>query len=253
MPLVMNDKPAPISRRKNISYDLVAYGLVGFVLAALGLVAYTLFGAQLHSGVNWLFSLDSQQAMWYITRSAGILAYLLLWLSTAWGLLVPSKLLEPVLHGNFTYDFHQFISLLSLGFLGLHIFILTADRYLPFTLGEILIPFSAPYRPVWVGIGVIAFYLILLVTITFYLRKRIGMKAFRLIHTLSLVAYLGALAHAFMSGADSSLVAIQMIYAGTFLVIVFLTVYWMVILGRSSSGKSAVGRDPVRIPLTRSE
>jgi len=242
MHLNNDHKTASISRSKNISYDLVAFGAVGFVLAALGLAANTLFSAQLHTVVNWLFSLNSQQAMWYITRSAGILAYLLVWLSTAWGLLIPSKLLEPVLHGNFTYDFHQFISLLSLGFLGLHIFILTADRYLPFTLADILIPFHAPYRPAWVGVGVIAFYILLLVTITFYLRKRIGMKMFRLIHTLSLAGYLGALVHAFMSGTDSSLLSIQLMYAGTFLVTVFLTVYWLVNRGRSSRGKSAVGR-----------
>jgi len=252
MSLDKNNKPAPISRRRNISYDLVAFGLVGFVLVALGLAANALFGSQLHAVTNWLFSLNSQQAMWYITRSAGILAYLLLWLSTAWGLLVPSKLLEPVLHGNFTYDFHQFISLLSLGFLGLHVFILTADRYLPFTLAQILIPFNAPYRPLWVGIGVIAFYLILLVTVTFYMRKRIGMKAFRLIHTLSLVAYLAALGHAFMSGTDSSLVATQIMYAGTFLVVVFLTVYWLVMLRKSPSGRSAVEGDPTQIRLSQS-
>jgi sulfoxide reductase heme-binding subunit YedZ len=251
MSLDKNTQPASISRRKNLSYDLVAFGLVGLVLVALGLAVNSLFGVQVHAVVNWLFSLNSQQAMWYITRSAGILAYLLLWLSTAWGLLIPSKLLEPVLHGNFTYDFHQFISLLSLGFLGLHIFILTADRYLPFTLAQILIPFSAPYRPLWVGIGVIAFYLILLVPVTFYMRKRIGMKAFRMIHTLSLLAYLGGLAHAFMSGTDSSLVATQIMYAGTFLVIVFLTVYWLVMLRKSSSGSAAVEGDSTRIRLSQ--
>jgi predicted ferric reductase len=251
MSLDKNNKPVSTKRKKNISYDLVAFALVGFVLVALGFAANSLFGVKLHAMVNWLFSLNSQQAMWYITRSAGILAYLLLWLSTAWGLLVPSKLLEPVLHGNFTYDFHQFISLLALGFLGLHIFILTADRYLPFTLAQILIPFSAPYRPLWVGIGVIAFYLILLVTVTFYMRKRIGMKAFRLIHTLSLVAYLAALSHAFMAGTDSSLVATQIMYAGTFLVIVFLTVYWLVMLVKSSSEKAAPQNIPVRISPRR--
>ncbi len=181
---------------------------------------------------NWLFSLDTQRAIWYVTRSAGILAYLLLWLSTVWGLLIPCKLLEPVLHGSFTYDFHQFISLLSIGFLGLHIFVLTADQYLPFSLAQILIPFKAEYRPLWVGLGVIAFYLTMLVTVTFYLRKKIGMKAFRLIHTLSLLAYLGGAAHAVMSGTDSSLITMQLMYLGTFLVVVFLTVYWLVMLGR---------------------
>jgi len=62
-----------------------------------------------------------------------------------------------------------------------------------------------------VGLGVIGFYLILLVTVTFYIRSRIGMKAFRAIHLLSLVAYRGAVIHGFFSGTDSSLLAAQLL------------------------------------------
>jgi predicted ferric reductase len=61
------------------------------------------------------------------------------------------------------------------------------------------------------------------------------MKAFRVIHVLSLVAYLAAVAHAFVSGTDSALPAVQIMYAGTFLVVVFLTVYWLVVRGKTPS------------------
>jgi predicted ferric reductase len=181
----------------------------------------------INSVLNGLFSLDSVQLWWYITRSAGIIAYLLLWFSTAWGLAVPSKLLDPLLDRTFTFDFHQFISLLSIGFMVLHILVLTLDRYLPYSAWQILIPFLSPYRPLWVGIGVIAFYLILLVTVTFYLRSRIGMRAFRAIHILSLAGYLGATLHGLYAGTDSVLPVMQLLYQGTGLVIIFLTVYWL--------------------------
>jgi sulfoxide reductase heme-binding subunit YedZ len=69
---------------------------------------------------------------------------------------------------------------------------------------------------------------LLLVTITFYLRKRIGMKTFRYIHYTSLIAYLGAVMHAFLSGTDSSLPAVMFIYFFTVSVVIFLTVYWVV-------------------------
>jgi predicted ferric reductase len=181
----------------------------------------------INSVLNGLFSLDSVQLWWYVTRSAGIIAYLLLWFSTAWGLAVPSKLLDPLLDRTFTFDFHQFISLLSIGFMVLHILVLTLDRYLPYSAWQILIPFLSPYRPLWVGIGVIAFYLILLVTVTFYLRSRIGMRAFRAIHILSLAGYLGATLHGLYAGTDSVLPVMQLLYQGTGLVIIFLTVYWL--------------------------
>ncbi len=178
--------------------------------------------------LTWLFALDSTQVMWYITRAAGLAAYFLLWLSTAWGLAVSSKIFDQLLHRSFTYDFHQFLSLLAIGFLALHLVVLALDKYLPYTIPQILVPLLSPYRPVWVGIGVIAFYLTALVTVTFYLRNRIGMKTFRAIHVFSLVGYLGATIHGFFAGTDSSLLSAQLLYASTFLVVVFLTTYWYI-------------------------
>jgi len=208
--------------------DLIAFGLVAIGMVALYFTVLAPDNATLRAVLNWLFSLGSEQAMWYITRASGLVAYLLLWLSTVWGLVIPSKMFGDVLSGDFVFDFHQFISLLSLGFLGLHVVVLTADRYLPFSVLQILVPFISPYRPFWVGIGVLAFYLLLLVTVTFYLRKRIGMKAFRYIHYTSLIAYLGAVIHALLSGTDSSLPVVQVMYLGTFSVVIFLTIYWLV-------------------------
>jgi len=184
-------------------------------------------GAGLRSVLRALFALDAENVSWFVTRSSGFVAYLLLWLSTAWGLAIPSKILDRWLQRTFTFDFHQFISLLSLAFLALHVSILLFDQYMPFTWAQLLVPFLSPYRPLWVGIGVIALYLTALVTVTFYIRRWIGMKTFRYIHYSSLLAYLGATAHSFFSGTDSSLTLAWLMYAGTFLVVVFLTVYWL--------------------------
>lgn len=177
---------------------------------------------------NALFALDSVQALWYVTRAAGILAYLLLWLSTAWGLAVTSKIFDPLLHRTFTYDMHQYLSLLAIGFTVLHVGVLVGDRYLPFSVAQVLIPFVAPYRPLWVGVGVIGLYLTLLVTVTFYIRRWIGQRAFRAIHVSSFIAYASVTLHGLMAGTDSPLWSMQLVYAGTFLVIVFLTAYWLI-------------------------
>ncbi len=204
--------------------------LLILLLAILTTVAvlFTPMGSWLYSSIAWLFAADSQQFWWYVTRSAAIIAYLLLWLSTVWGLAVPSKIASPLLDATYTFDFHQFISLLGIGFLLLHVLVLMFDRYLPYTPLQILIPFLSPYRPVWVGIGVISFYIILIVTITFYLRSKIGMNAFRSIHVFSLVGFLGATLHGLFSGTDSALLSMQIHYRVTSLSVLFLTVYWFV-------------------------
>ena len=198
------------------------------LVATLVLLPQTAAGQSALGGLSQLFASDSTQIWWYVTRSAGIIAYLLLWFSTVWGLAVPSKLLNPVLEQTFTVDFHEFISLLSIGFTLLHVFVLTIDRYLPYTLLQILVPFLSPYRPFWVGMGVIAFYISLLVTVTFYIRSKIGMKTFRSVHLLSLLGYLGVTLHGLYAGTDAPLATMQIIYKGTALVVIFLTMYWLV-------------------------
>ena len=196
--------------------------------AMLLLLPQTAAGQGALVGLRQLFATDSTQIWWYVTRSAGIIAYLLLWFSTVWGLAVPSRLLNPVLEQTFTVDFHEFISLLSIGFTLLHIFVLTIDRYLPYTPLQILVPFLSPYRPFWVGMGVIAFYITLLVTVTFYLRGKIGVKTFRSIHVLSLLGYLGVTLHGIYAGTDSPLLSMQLLYKGTALAVASLTAYWLV-------------------------
>ena len=216
------------------------------VAAALGVIAWIfsiLMKMPEFSGtaafLNGLFAADSQQVMWYITRAAGITAYLVLWFSVAWGLAVPSKILDRLLNRTFTYDFHEFVSLLAIGFTLLHMIVLMFDRYMPYNVLEILIPFVSPYRPVWVGIGVIAFYVMVLVTVTFYMRSRIGMKAFRSIHLLSFLAYLGVTVHGFFSGTDTPLISVTAMYVITFLVTIGLTLYWLVALMISKQRKNA--------------
>ncbi len=229
------------SRKKPFPIFTILAWMAGIGAALLALLAgYIILnspiGLLLGRIVNFLFATNTVQAMWYVTRAAGITAYLLLWFSTVWGLAVSSKILDRMLHRQFTYDFHQFISLLAVGFLVLHIVVLYLDQYLPYSIAQILVPFLSPYRPLWVGVGVIAFYLTLLVTVTFYLRGRIGMKSFRAIHVTSLLGYLGGLVHGFFSGTDSPLAATQMMYYLTFLAFAFLTTYWLVVRSSLGSG-----------------
>jgi predicted ferric reductase len=177
--------------------------------------------------VSGLFAMNSVQAWWYVTRAAGLTSYILLWLSMVWGMAISTKILTPAVEGGYSYDFHEFLSLLGLGFVLLHVVVLVLDKYLPFSVWQILIPFVDSYRPLWVGLGIIGFYIFLLVTVTFYMRQTIGSKAFRSIHALSLVGYLGATLHGLFAGTDSALPITTWIYAGTFLIVVFLTVYWL--------------------------
>jgi len=208
------------------------------LMMAFVLILQTPAGSSVSQALNSLFALDSVQMWWYVTRAAGLTGYFLLWLSMAWGLAIANKILSPAVEGTFTYDFHEFLSLLGIGFIFLHVIVLLFDRFLPFSVPQALIPFIDAYRPLWVGMGIIGFYLFLLVTMTFYMRKTIGTQAFRSIHALSLVGYLGATLHGLFGGTDSALWMTKLLYALTFIVIVFLTVYWLILLSLNSREKA---------------
>jgi sulfoxide reductase heme-binding subunit YedZ len=203
--------------------------VTGAIAAVITLMAAGLYALQTSTGfsISNLFSLDSARSWWYISRAAGLMGYILFWLSTVWGFAISSKILDSFLERTFTYDFHEHLSLLGIGFVALHIIVLLLDTYAPFSIAQLMIPFTSTYRPFWVGIGIISLYITILVTASFYLRKWISMQMFRKIHVLSVVAYLGVLLHGVYSGTDSTITWVQLMYLGTSLFTIFFFTQWM--------------------------
>ena len=107
----------------------------------------------------------------------------------------------------------------------LHAVVLLGDSYVEFTIFHLAIPFIAPYEPFWTGLGVIGLYLTAALTISFYLRKHIGQKTWRMLHYLTFAAYGLALVHGLMAGTDSNLIGMKLLYLTTGFTILFLTYY----------------------------
>jgi len=169
---------------------------------------------------------NSPQAFWFLSRSSAAVAYALLWLSMVFGLLISNKLVRLWQGGPFTFDLHQYASLLGLAFALFHSLILMGDQYIHFGLRQVLIPFSsAEYRPTWVGLGQLAFYMMAAVALSFYVRGRIGNRSWRLIHYFSFAAYLLALGHGIFSGSDSGTVWASYLYWVSGGVFLFLFIY----------------------------
>lgn len=248
----MNQRRTFSSPLTTLAKPLASIATVSIVFASM-LIAIVLGkttgSSSIAQTLSSLFNLDSVQVWWYVTRASGLTGYFLIWLSMIWGFAIPSKIFQPILGGIFSYDFHEHISLLGLGFIVLHVLVLLFDKYLPFNIIQILIPFTETYRPLWVGMGIISFYLLLLVTGTFYLRQQIGAQAFRSIHLLSLVGYLGATLHGLFAGTDSALPIAKILYAGTFLVVVFFAIYWLIMrfYGKEADG-TVKTRNTTRLP-----
>ena len=142
---------------------------------------------------------------WYLSRASGFVAFGLLWLSAALGVAITNKLVRLWPGGPTAIDLHQHTGLLGLTFALFHTLILLGDRYVGYTMAGLLVPFaSVGYRSFWVGLGQIAFYLMLVVWLSFYVRRRIGHRWWRRVHYLSFLLFLLALAHGMSSGPDSA-------------------------------------------------
>jgi predicted ferric reductase len=172
-----------------------------------------------------------------MARVGGILSYLLLWLSTMWGLLLSTKLRVKLIPAPIIYGVHEFLAVLALTFVGLHVFVLLGDEYIKFNILHLAIPFVAPYEPFWTGLGTIGFYLSVVMTGSFYIRKQIGQKIWRALHYLTFVTYLVALSHGIMAGTDSALFIMKLVYLITGLSILFLIYYRLFTLKVKASGK----------------
>jgi predicted ferric reductase len=166
------------------------------------------------------------KAYWYLARSSAWAAYLLLWGSMMMGLLITSKAARLWPGNPAAYDVHQFISLLGIAFALFHGLILTGDRYINFSVMQVFIPFSNPaYRPLWVGIGQIGFYTMAVAGLSFYLRRAITPRVWRLIHYLAFATFLFVLIHGITSGTDSGQFWAAGLYWLTGGSVLFLTVY----------------------------
>src|SRR5689334_15353319 len=111
---------------------------VGWPLVAMLLIGGVLGGATMALLPAWLpgvqSSLTSGQptAYWFLTRSSALVAYTLLWMSMASGLLITNRLARLWPGGPTAFAFHEHTSLLGLAFGIFHALILLADHYIGF-------------------------------------------------------------------------------------------------------------------------
>jgi len=98
---------------------------------------------------------------------------------------------------------HRNLTLLALVFIALHVITTVADGYAPISLLNAVLPFTSAYRPVWLGLGAVAFDLLLALTITSLLRVRLGYKRWRAAHWLAYASWPVALVHGLGTGTDA--------------------------------------------------
>ena len=142
--------------------------------------------------------------LWYLTRSTGLVSFALLTLAVALGVAATRRAVAAPGWPRFaTQALHRNLSLLALGFLVVHIATTVLDSFVSVSWQNAVLPFSSPYKRLGVGLGAIAFDLLLVVVVTSLLRLQLPHRLWRLVHLSVYAAWPLALLHFLRTGTDA--------------------------------------------------
>lgn len=201
---------------------------------------------------------------WLLARAAGLTAYALLTLSVLAGLVLKSRPTRRLRAASVT-ELHRTLAVTSLGALALHGAALVADSTVKVTPAALLLPGLVSYRPAAVAAGVVGGWLLALVTVSFRLRKRIGMRAWRRLHWATYALFVLATVHGLAAGTDAARPWAIDLYLGAVTAVAFATAWrvltrplgWPATKGATtwpstastSTARSAAGSAPASTPL----
>ncbi|HET9051166.1 MAG TPA: ferric reductase-like transmembrane domain-containing protein [Candidatus Dormibacteraeota bacterium] len=145
----------------------------------------------------------NDQLLWYTTRGAGAVSLLLLTAVVVGGLLARLRFETAGWPRFMNATFHRDLALMTLVFLALHIVTAVVDPFTSLGLTPVLVPFGSSYRTFWLGLGTIAFMLLLAIVATSLARAWIGARAWRAVHWLAYASWPVAVVHGLGTGTDA--------------------------------------------------
>lgn len=161
---------------------------------------------------------------WTIIRASGVGAYLMLFMSVAWGLASTTAPFGRRFAKASASSLHQRMSTVALVLLGLHLVALFGDTFMPYSIAELTIPMTSEYRPVAVTFGIVAMYTTVFVLAASWLKGRMGNTWWRRTHLLAVPAFALALVHGVFAGTDSQEPWLFWTYVATGLAVLFMVV-----------------------------
>jgi sulfoxide reductase heme-binding subunit YedZ len=142
-------------------------------------------------------------AWWLASRASGAVALALIGVSVALGLAMAAKAIRAPGLPRILMAVHEHAALAALVAIAVHGITLLGDRWLdPGPVG-IAVPFAMDYRPVFTGLGIVAGDLAAILGLTFYLRRRVGMRRWRKAHRLTPLVYVLGVTHTLGAGSDA--------------------------------------------------
>ncbi len=143
------------------------------------------------------------RAYWYLTRGTGVVALVLLTASVVVGIVGSVRFAAPRWPRFAIDSMHRDVSLLVIVVLVVHIVTSVLDSFAPIRLTDAVIPFVSRYRPLWLGLGALAFDILVAIAVTSLVRRRLGYRTWRAVHWVAYASWPVAVLHGLGTGSDS--------------------------------------------------
>jgi sulfoxide reductase heme-binding subunit YedZ len=157
-------------------------------------------------------ALVPNSTLWYLARGTGFVAVIMLTISVALGIVTTMRWSSVHWPRFITATLHKNISLLSVVFLAIHVLSTLFDSVSPVHLLNAIVPFTGTYRPLGIGLGVVAIDLLAALIVTSLLRQRIGYRLWRAVHWGAYACWPAAMLHGFQSGSDTATMWARVVY-----------------------------------------
>jgi sulfoxide reductase heme-binding subunit YedZ len=167
----------------------------------------------------------SSPAIWYAARASGVAAYVALSLVVSLGLTLGGKAQNRRWPRFSVEDIHRFGGLLVGSLIGIHVLTIAADSFLPFSITQLIVPFTARYRPLWTGLGIAAAELLLALAVTNHYRRRLPYSFWRKAHYLNFAVWTLASLHGLMAGTDRGAAWLAILYGVSVASVVMLLLW----------------------------
>ncbi len=177
-----------------------------------------------------LLAAASSPVLWYVARASGAIALVLLTLSLVGGIVTSVRWSSERLPRFVTQLLHRNVSLLALVLIGIHIATIVIDGFAPIGWIDTVVPFRSGYRPFWLGLGAIAFDLVLALIVTSLLRHRIGQRTWRVVHWSAYACWPLVVLHGLGSGSDTKS-GVMLVTTVACIVLVLVAIWWRLASG----------------------
>lgn len=143
----------------------------------------------------------SPHLFWITSRAAGTAALVAASVAVCLGLLMSTRWLKG--RGPDLRVAHEILSLSTIVAIAVHGVVLLGDAFLHPSLADLTIPFVSGYKTVWTTLGILSGWALALLGLSYYARRYIGARRWRLLHRFTALAWVLGVAHSLGEGTDA--------------------------------------------------